>query len=145
MTTAPRNLHELTPQWWEKWLEGVRWADQDSQNVVVGQVNPTSRELFRVTAPFPCTWRIICGAQASAPLNFGLSLRLVLDIGIGSFITEAPLDIAFNATFNFEIPAQSVIGRMRVQDTVQAVDRFVFGAGIAPNVAPFVYPIPRNP
>lgn len=141
MTTSPRNLRELTPQWWTKWLEGVRWADQDAQNVVVGQVNPQSRELFRVTAPFPCTWRVICGCQAAAPLNFPLAVRLVLDIGIGSFTTEAPFDIAFNAIFNFEIPAQTVIGRVRVQDTVQANDRFVFGAGIAPNISPFVYPV----
>lgn len=144
MTTSPRSIRELTPEWWTKWLEGVRWADQDTRNVLTGQTGVRSRELFRVTAPFPCTWRIICGCRAAAPLNFPLALRLVLDIGLGSFTTTAPFDIAFNAIFNFEIPAQSVIAFVQLNDTVQADDQFVFGAGIAPNISPFVYPVPSR-
>lgn len=137
----PRKIEHASKAWWGKWLETVRWADQSAQNVIVGQADVRSSELFRVTAPFPTTWRIICGAQAGAAGNFGLPLRLVVNIGIGSFTTEANFDIAFNGTFNFELPGQHLSAFMRVNDVVVAVDRFVFGAGIAPNSAPFVYPI----
>jgi len=116
----------------------LRWADQQAQNVVVGQASVRSPELVRVhpplMCPMPLTWRVIAGAQANAAGNFVLPLRLVIFIGIGSFATEARFDVAFNATFMFEFPAQTLSIRFEVNDVVVAADRFVFGAGVAPNI-----------
>lgn len=139
----PRKVEQANQAWFGKWLETVRWADQNAQDVALAQAGVRSAELFRVTAPFPCTWRIICGAQCGNALNTALPLRLVINIGIGSFTTQAPFDIFFNGIFNFEMPGQHLSAFMQVNDVMAAADHLVFGAGIAPNVSPFVIPIMR--
>jgi hypothetical protein len=123
---------------WRKWDENVRWADQHTVPVLVGAAGVESRELFRVIAPFPCTWRIIVGCQTTNIVNVGLALRLVLTIGLGAFTTEALFDIAFNAVFSFVVPASQLSGRIRVNDVVVGAGNFVFGAGTAPEISPFV-------
>lgn len=115
----------------------VRWADQQTVPVLVGQSNVRSRELFRVTAPHPCTWRIIVGAQSVEVGNAGLALKLAMQIGIGSFITQAFFDIGFNSTFLFELPGQTLSGFIICTDTVLVNGTMIFGAGLAPNSYPW--------
>lgn len=113
-------------------LETLRWADLRAVQVAIGQA--TRIEVFRVTAPFPCVWKVFFAARAAAPGNFPLTLRAVFMIGVGSFTAEGPQDIAFNQTYLAEIPAQS-LALVFVADPALAADTFQFGGTAAPMTA----------
>lgn len=111
-------------------LNTVRWADLRAQPVIVGEAARSS-EIFRVTAPMPCVWKIFFAARAAAALNFPLAVRAVFQIGMGAATFEARQDIAFNTSYLIELPGQSLSLSYEVEAAL-AADTYQFGGGASP-------------
>lgn len=113
----------------ERHAYSVRWGEHLTQNVLAA-VTLTSQELFRVTAQRPQVWKLVFGLFVANAANLGVSPGLVLNIGIGSGQREETFPFAVNAFNVFELPAQSLVGRIRA--TPIASDKWVLHGFLAP-------------
>ena len=114
-------------------LQTNMWADLERVVVTVAGGPVRSRELFRVTAPIPTTWRFIGAWRVFNNLNLGVVGRLVMPIGAGRITAELRIDIAANVTYNFVVPGQSFSAHYECE-TPAVNDDWEFGATIAPEV-----------
>lgn len=109
----------------------VRWGDRLRMPWFAGQSLRTG-ELFRITAPFPQTWRILTTASTDAG-NWGVNLTLVLSVGIGSSAFEYGFVIPFgNIHTSFEFPGQAISGFFTTAAGVVASTELMVTAQVAP-------------
>jgi hypothetical protein len=93
----------------ERRINTVRWGDELNVPWVVGQTTRTT-DLFRIKAPFPTCWRVICNVLSTSLPNLAVGVTLNLGIGIGATSFEYPVVFAQGVILNFEFPAQSCWG-----------------------------------
>lgn len=108
----------------------LRWGDRIRVPVVIGDV-VRSPSLFRVLAPVPTVWRVICFAEVNNAANFGVSFVFEVMVGIGSAAKEYRFPIPINVPNTFEIPGQNMTGSIR-SSAALAVDAWILDGSIAP-------------
>jgi hypothetical protein len=116
-----------------KMLHTNMWADLEQRAVTVAGGPVRSRELFRVNAPIPTTWRVLAAWVVGNAGNLGVFGRLVLPIGAGRITSEVRIDIAANVTYNFVVPGMSFSAFFDI-DVPAVGDNWQFGATIAPEI-----------
>lgn len=108
--------------------ESLLWGDRVQVAPTIGQQIIT-RELFRVQAPMPCTWRLLCGHQTFA--NGGVTVQLLLQMGIGRINEQISYFVPANTFFTIELPAQTLAARFST-DAAVSTEAWNFFAMVAP-------------
>lgn len=112
-------------------LTDIRWGDTRVQGVAAGEAF-RSRDLVRVSAPFPCAWRLMGSFQLTNPVNLGLAVQLSISLGMGqASLGPFPLGVTVNNLFSLEVPGHSVQAEFVVPAAIGA-DTYTMSLMIAP-------------